>query len=451
MANKCIILLLDGTWNDAESGRNDTNIVRMRQIIAKSLDPSPRLAPNEKKMVAGPTYHGGDVEHIVFYERGLGTGMTDRLRGGGFGRGLDTNIRRAYKFLSHYYEPDDQVFVFGFSRGAYTARSLIGLIGAAGLLKRQYCTAEHETLAWAYYRTSPNDRLPGIAAQLGPFVHDRKAFKIDCVGVFDTVGALGVPLKSFWRHNRQRYEFHNVELSSIAKVNLHAIAIDEHRHPFQAAVWRKPRFKAFKTSTEQVWFPGAHADVGGGYVAESLHAKDRIRALDDIALDWMLKRVKHYYGQFPFDPQRTWRLIDDRWAGAPGNEPRGGIYHLWPFAQRMLANHSGHPRPRSRDRIVCYDRHADPIEERVHVSALLRLGQRVVVNGKEQIYRPWNLLCVLDTVEATYGRPAEQAANGVRIPIVDWSGAVWQPDSPGDKSAALQVIGNARARLHNAT
>jgi len=161
--------------------------------------------------------------------------------------------------------------------------------------------------------------------------------------------------------------------------------------------------------------------------------------------------VKHYYGQFPFDPQRTWRLIDDRWAGAPGNEPRGGIYHLWPFAQRMLANHSGHPRPRSRDRIVCYDRHADPIEERVHVSALLRLGQRVVVNGKEQIYRPWNLLCVLDTVEATYGRPAEQAANGVRIPIVDWSGAVWQPDSPGDKSAALQVIRNARARLHNAT
>jgi uncharacterized protein (DUF2235 family) len=128
---KCIILLLDGTWNDADLGARDTNIVRLREIIARSLDAKSTLTPpsinplttnSNQKLVTGRTFQ--DIEHYVFYERGVGTGpLLDRIKGGSFGDGLAGNIRRAYKFLSFSYQPGDHIFIFGFSRGAYTARS----------------------------------------------------------------------------------------------------------------------------------------------------------------------------------------------------------------------------------------------------------------------------------------------------------------------------------------
>src|SRR5262249_27612985 len=299
MAAKCIILLLDGTWNDADLGTRYTNIVRLREIIARSLDVKSTLAHQvanatvpgaNQKLVTGRTFQ--NVEYLVFYERGVGTGpLLDRIKGGSFGDGLAGNIRRAYKFLSFYYQPGDHVFIFGFSRGAYSARSLVGYIGAAGLLMRDKCTPVLEAKTWEYYRTAPNDRMPGIWSELTPLVHNREEFKIDCLGVFDTVGALGVPLPAFFRLNRERYEFPDVNLSSITKVNLHAIAMDEHRQPFEATIWRKPKFKSFATVTEQVWFAGSHSDVGGGYIDEELRLKRYPRALDDLTLDWMLKRL----------------------------------------------------------------------------------------------------------------------------------------------------------------
>jgi myosin-crossreactive antigen len=99
--------------------------------------------------------------------------------------------------------------------------------------------------------------------------------RVSCLGVFDTVGALGVPLEAFIRANRERYEFHDVELSSITRVNLHALAVDENRWPFQATVWRKPRFKKINTVVEQTWFAGSHADVGGGYIREGTRNNNR--------------------------------------------------------------------------------------------------------------------------------------------------------------------------------
>ena len=177
MAAKRIIMLLDGTWNDADLSASDTNIVRMREIIARSLDIKSALIPqgtnaltsnSDQKVVTGRTFQ--DVEHLIFYERGVGTGpLLDRIKGGSFGDGLAGNIRRAYKFLSFHYEKGDQVFIFGFSRGAYTARSLVGYVAAAGLLKREKCTPDLKSKAWEYYRTVPYDRMPGIWAELTPF------------------------------------------------------------------------------------------------------------------------------------------------------------------------------------------------------------------------------------------------------------------------------------------
>lgn len=155
---KRIILLLDGTWNDSDFGNFDTNIVRLTDIIARSLDDrqaTGQIAGQETlPLVKARGFMGDNVEHLVFYERGVGTGAWDQLRGGVFGMGLAANIRRAYRTLSFHYEPGDEVFVFGFSRGAYTARSLVGFIGAVGLLKCQHCTEKFERTAWEFLSDS---------------------------------------------------------------------------------------------------------------------------------------------------------------------------------------------------------------------------------------------------------------------------------------------------------
>jgi len=206
---KRIILLLDGTWNDSDFGDSDTNIVRIGDIIARSLDPDQASDPNADEapaaLVRARGFKGNNIEHLVFYERGVGTGALDRMSGGIVGLGLSGNVRRAYRILSFHYKPGDEVFVFGFSRGAYTARSLVGFIGAVGLLKRDDCTEERERSARQFYRTPPNDRLPGVWTSLTPHVHERATFRIACLALFDTVGALGIPLSHMRLWNRDQY------------------------------------------------------------------------------------------------------------------------------------------------------------------------------------------------------------------------------------------------------
>ncbi|MCA1510203.1 DUF2235 domain-containing protein [Bradyrhizobium sp. NBAIM01] len=424
---KRIILLLDGTWNDSDFGSYDTNIVRIREAISRTLRTSSsaqseiglKSVPNEKKVEATVTEQ---KNNIVFYERGVGTGaFLNRWFGGALGQGLSTNIRRAYKFLSFHYEPGDEIFIFGFSRGAYTARSLVGYLHAAGLLRRECCTPELEQTAWSFYRTSPNDRLPGIWSSLLPHVHDRSQLRIALLGVFDTVGALGIPFSTFRVANRDKYEFHDVELSAITDVNLHALAIDEHRLPFEAAVWRKSKFKNFATKTEQVWFAGAHADVGGGYVNED--AIERQHALEDITLDWMIKRVRHYYPDFPIDA-KGWRdLTPDELrerSRAELHDSRTFAYKLFAFAYRSISNYRVET---SRRRLpmtvnVSRDRHAQPIEERVHVSALYR-----AFCEPELEYDAHNLRGVVDVLARSFGKEAPE------IGIVGWDGEFLSPDS----------------------
>jgi hypothetical protein len=446
---KRIIMLLDGTWNDADAGPIDTNIVRLRELIAHSLDRESRLtdknlpasASGPQKRVAGRTF-GDDIENLVFYERGVGTGtLLDRVRGGGMGEGLDANVRRAYKFLSFYYEKGDQIFVFGFSRGAYTARSLVGLIGAAGLLTRNSCSPEREAQVWDFYRTPPDDRLPAIWVDLTPYVHDRSEFRVHCLGVFDTVGALGIPLHALWRLNRDRYQFHSVDLSSTTNVNLHALAIDEAREPFEASVWRKPKFKSFATSTEQVWFAGVHSDIGGGYVKEEHRLHDNPHALDDITLDWMIKRVLAHFPDFPVDPDNCWKNIDARWAMGPQHDSRGPIYKLMPAGIRSIGNYE--PQLRWHQRTVCRDRHAQPICEMVHISALERLGLKPA--GAWAKYRPPNLISVLSHIDDSYR--SDSSPGSGRLRVVDWTGEILNPDNAAHQAMVAQTVVKARGRL----
>ncbi len=451
MARKRIILLLDGTWNDIDKGPTDTNIVRLRNLISENI---PNLNPppidESLKKVTGFRSNSG-FENIVYYERGVGTGAFDQFRGGAFGIGLGDNVRRAYKFLSYHYEPGDQIFVFGFSRGAFTARTLVGYIFAAGLLRRETCTPENEAVAWGFYATPPDDRFSGIWESLTSLVHDRQELRIACVGVFDTVGALGIPLGVFRALNRDKYGFHDVDLPSITDLNLHAVAIDEHRAPFEAALWRKPKFKRFTTRTEQVWFAGGHGDIGGSWIDESTRQQKAPHALDDIALDWMLKRVKGHYPDFPVPNfpivDAQWKNVGTQWSGSRQHEMWRGIYTVLPFSLRSISNYPLNGLA-SDMKDVSYDRHADPIAEMVHVSALERIGLRVEIDAgsgvvMKTLYGPKNLMDVLHIIKDTYQDAS--FAHGIRV--VKWDGAEFDPIEPDDCKSVLSIVSQAERRL----
>jgi hypothetical protein len=430
---KRIVLLLDGTWNDIDVGPYDTNIVRMRELISchlvKVAGHGRTHHDESHKKVHG--YSKSGKEHIIYYERGVGTGAFDRFKGGAFGEGLTANIRHAYKFLSFWYEPGDEIFIYGFSRGAYTARSLVGYLGAAGLLRRDNCNEDLEALAWRYYRTPPNDRMPADWGRLTDYVHDRAEVRVKLIGVFDTVGALGIPFSKAWRLNRDENGFHDVELSSITDVNLHALAIDEHRWPFEAALWRMPPFKKYDTAVEQVWFSGAHADVGGGYIVEE--SRDRKAAYaDDITLDWMIRRTKHFYPDFPFDLDPDAEKIAEKERASLHNSRRH-VYRVWPFAIRSIANCKTGAKFWRHQKEVSRDRHARPIGEMVHISALERFLPGKSMTSAGEKYKAVNLDKVIDWIGQAYeptpgdrDAPArsESGASGsiIELPVVDWNG-----------------------------
>jgi len=435
-----LLLFLDGTWNDAEFGDRDTNVIRLHDLIGRSLDDKSQALPDRnaleiadtEKQVAGRTH--GEYEYLVFYERGVGTGLIgDRLLGGAFGDGLSGNIRRAYKFLSFNYQPGDEIFVFGFSRGSYTARSLVGYIAAAGLLKRECCTPEREEVAWRYYRTALNDRSPGIWSGLTCYVHDRAKFRIECVGVFDTVGSLGIPVRWAARLNRKTYEFHDVTLSSITKVNLHALAIDEHRYPFQATLWRRPQFKDYASITEQVWFSGSHSDIGGGYLSAD-ERKTRV-APDDITLDWMIQRLRKHFKDFPLT---KWPKLNRKAATSNCNNSRSIIYLLWPFALRSIGNNPDTWYSRYARR-VSYDRREIPIGEGVHISALRRQRELAGFLG----YRALNLTSVARILADTYGKPPQtDFDDDSALKVVDWDGTPLDPRVDAQRKRALALLEN---------
>jgi len=278
-----LIVCADGTWNKPEEDDHGvpapTNVVKIQRAI-KAVDAQ-------------------GVSQIVYYHSGVGTGdKLDQLVGGAFGEGIDRNILECYEFLVNNYHPGDQLYLFGFSRGAYTVRSLAGLIRNSGILEQKYAAMAKE--AFSMYRDRDPAKHPN--SDLGKTFRTSFAREvdIDVVGVWDTVGALGVPLGIFDRLNHTRFAFHDVSLSSQVKNAFHALAIDERRSPFAPSLWTQPREDAEQQRNwlEQAWFAGVHSNVGGGY-AEA--------GLSDIALRWMVDRVKAH----PGTPNSTTLEFDD--------------------------------------------------------------------------------------------------------------------------------------------
>jgi uncharacterized protein (DUF2235 family) len=255
---KRIVVCCDGTWNRPDA-KSPTNVAKLWRVVAERDD--------------------NGVDQPVLYHRGVGTGRFDRIRGGGFGWGLSRNVRDCYRFVVDQFDPGDELFLFGFSRGAYTARSTVGLIRNAGILRRE--NADRVDEAYDLYRSRGDASHPRGAEATrfrASYSHDEIAIRF--VGVWDTVGALGIPGVPKLLSGRL-WAFHDTELSSKVALAYQALAIDERRRPFVPSLWhRKPDDAGL---LEQRWFAGVHSDVGGGYPDCSLA---------DITLWWMAGKAR---------------------------------------------------------------------------------------------------------------------------------------------------------------
>lgn len=302
-AAKRLVFCFDGTWNQLSADR-PTNVVQLAQMVQ-------------------PVARDGTPQ-IVYYDEGIGTDMNGLRRAfaGATGKGMEPILREAYRFLIFNYQPGDEIFAFGFSRGAYTARSFVGFIRHAGILDvdnanaidraiRIYKEAEAgagvESAEGLKFRSefcrgvcvSAKDRdyrikhVPGFDPKTTPIL------TIRYLGVWDTVRALGLPEHwpiSGW-FNR-KYSFHNAVLTSKIRSARHAMAIDERRRTFNANLfgWAKveelngrhqrkgaPPMPEWLLHYQEKWFPGVHGAVGGG---GTLHG------LSDEALEWVLRGAR---------------------------------------------------------------------------------------------------------------------------------------------------------------
>ena len=254
---KNIVICSDGTWQTPRQ-ENTTHVVEMARAVL-------------------PTAPDGKTQ-VVFYDWGVGTeGWMSRLAGGISGKGIDKNIRDCYRFLMHNYDDGDEIYLFGFSRGAYTVRSLAGLIRNCGVLRKE--KASKLPAAYEMYRR--RDAKPK-SAEAKVFRSDySRETAIRFIGVWDTVGALGIPLRGLSKLTAHRHGFHDVALSRYVKHGCHALAIDERRGPFRPSLWKAKSNEG--QIVEQVWFAGVHGDVGG-----SLDT-----GLGRPAFEWMKERASY--------------------------------------------------------------------------------------------------------------------------------------------------------------
>jgi uncharacterized protein (DUF2235 family) len=260
-----LVVCCDGTWNEPDELRNGV------------------AAPTNVAKLALGLLAGAASEQELFYEAGVGTTADERVLGGAFGYGLSRNVRNCYRFLAETYEQGDELYLFGFSRGAYTARSLAGLVRNCGILQKKH--VEKVDQAFAFYRDHSDRTHPrALAAEIFRKMYSHPDDDIHFIGVWDTVGALGIPAGlPGWKELATRFwGFHDTQLSSHVRFAYHALAIDEQRHAFQPTLWTLDAPAAGQT-VEQVWFAGVHSEIGGGSADP---------ALSDIALLWMVEKAK---------------------------------------------------------------------------------------------------------------------------------------------------------------
>jgi len=312
---KAIIFCADGTWNGPEeqtgqsvadgddsagelTGDTITNVVKFYSNLAGRATPETVMLKNEqeKKLIDA----AGNIVQMAKYIHGVGdsSNAIHKVMGGVFGMGVISRIVRGHTFISRYYQPGDAIYIVGFSRGAYTARALAGMISRVGLLDAsKYDVNDKEEAyrrslsAWfrskgltfsgsSWFARMANKVVGAIQHTMGRNLQDADLIAnvpIKAVGVWDTVGSMGIPL--YVSDGRfDLFRFTDTQLSDRVEFGFHAMAIDEMRIDFPVTKWDK------RKNIQQVWFSGAHADVGGGYT----QAESRF---SDVALQWMMDKL----------------------------------------------------------------------------------------------------------------------------------------------------------------
>lgn len=361
------IVLLDGTWN---TPRDVTNICKL------SRDDSPFGAFIRE--------NPGGVRQNIGYFNGVGTDgfALEKMLGGAAGIGLRGIVQDAYNWVIDHYADDQELYIYGFSRGAYAARALAGLIGACGIPKSKDKGVLDIVRANAKARRA-DDTSPPTGEHL------QKSNRIKLLGVFDTVGSYGVPAGFSGLAPLARYVslavfggFKDTKLGAHVDHALHAIAVDERRRPFTPTFWTIEKGKPHPANIEQVWFPGVHCNVGGGY--------EKTPQLENLALIWMIARTTALTG-LVFDEasiRSTIVQLTDIDGAIPDSAEKYVIDQNFPkprvmFSSEALAHgyflDSG-------------DAAEEHVNERVHWSVLAKLGRKCSVYGKADTpYDPPNL------------------------------------------------------------
>ncbi len=294
MSGKNIVLCSDGTGNTAIKARG-TNVFKLYEAVdIQGHKHEPTLKPQ-----------------VAFYDDGVGTSssLPGKLIGGAFGLGFAKNVRDLYTDLVHVYEPGDHIYLFGFSRGAYTVRALSGLIQYCGILDAKRVGYEllkqRVDQCWTAFRKEafkwvPESKRRNSRPTADSSTEDRKrreaygaiiddehtpdgAVIIEFVGVWDTVGAVGMPFEELRELVNWIYPMRFSELTPSSRITraCHALSIDDDRRTFYPELWNEKGIRA--TQVDQVWFAGVHSNVGGGYVKHGMSL---------VALDWMMSEAE---------------------------------------------------------------------------------------------------------------------------------------------------------------
>ncbi len=253
---RSLVILLDGTMSSLSPGC-ETNIGLTYRLLQEM---------------------GDDVQ--LYYEPGIQWQSWRSLRDVAMGRGMNRQIRRAYRWLAQTWRPGDRIYLMGYSRGAYAVRSLAGMIDRLGLLRPSRATRDNVRTLYNFYECDPH----GTRGQMFAEAYCQRDLPIEMIGVYDTVKALGLRLPVLWHLTEARHAFHSTHLGDHVRLGCHALALDETRSAYTPVLWTTPPGEG---RVDQVWFRGSHGDVGG-----QLGGYAPARGLSNIPLTWMLSRAE---------------------------------------------------------------------------------------------------------------------------------------------------------------
>ena len=270
---KKLVVCVDGTWNTPTMEDNGepspTNVFKFYRALEDASE-----------------------DQCGYYHTGIGTegGRVKQVLDGAFGGSLEDHIRNVYLWLAENYEDGAQVYLLGFSRGAFTVRCVAGMLNGPGLVKfgtDASLRAKREAVGRAYEAYGNNKESVRVHMRDDEFWLDGRPVPVRFLGVWDTVGALGIPdeleFTNLLFDRKDRWEFHDTDLGENVEMARHAMAVDEVRASFTVTRWNRRSIEKEGRDVEERWFPGVHGDVGGGYEDSSL---------SDLALEWMMREAE---------------------------------------------------------------------------------------------------------------------------------------------------------------